>query len=65
MYEFADEAALDRAMKGDDFKRLIADFNRDGPWCRACATSSCWRRRMKPNSHRSVFYQRHELARHF
>jgi hypothetical protein len=31
MYEFADEAALDRAMNGDDFKRLIADFNRDWP----------------------------------
>jgi len=31
MYEFADEAALDRAMKGENFKRLIADFNRDWP----------------------------------
>jgi hypothetical protein len=31
MYEFADGAALDRAMKGQDFKRLIADFNRDWP----------------------------------
>jgi hypothetical protein len=30
-YEFEDEAALDRAMKGDDLKRLIADFNRDWP----------------------------------
>ena len=28
-YEFADEASLDRAMKGDDLKRLVADFNRD------------------------------------
>jgi hypothetical protein len=30
-YEFADEASLDRAMKGDDLKRLAADFNRDWP----------------------------------
>ena len=30
-YEFADQAALDRAMKGEDLKRLIADFNRDWP----------------------------------
>jgi hypothetical protein len=31
VYEFADQAALDRAMQGDDLKRLIADFNRDWP----------------------------------
>ncbi len=31
MYEFADEASLDRAMRGEDLKRLIADFNRDWP----------------------------------
>jgi hypothetical protein len=31
MYEFADQAALDRAMNGEDLKRLIADFNRDWP----------------------------------
>jgi hypothetical protein len=30
-YQFADEAALDRAMKGEDLKRLVADFNRDWP----------------------------------
>ena len=30
-YEFSDEASLDRAMKGDDLKRLVADFNRDWP----------------------------------
>ena len=30
-YEFADQAALDRAMNGADMKRLIADFNRDWP----------------------------------
>jgi hypothetical protein len=30
-YEFADEASLDRAMKGEDLKRLVADFNRDWP----------------------------------
>lgn len=30
-YQFEDEAALDRAMKGEDLKRLIADFNRDWP----------------------------------
>jgi hypothetical protein len=29
MYEFADQAALDCAMSGNDMKRLIADFNRD------------------------------------
>jgi hypothetical protein len=31
IYQFDDEASLDRAMKGDDLKRLIADFNRDWP----------------------------------
>jgi hypothetical protein len=31
MYEFADQAALERAISGDDMKRLIADFNRDWP----------------------------------
>jgi hypothetical protein len=30
-YQFDDEAALDRAMNGDDIKRLVADFNRDWP----------------------------------
>jgi hypothetical protein len=30
-YQFADQAALDRAMNGDDMKRLVADFNRDWP----------------------------------
>ena len=30
-YEFADEASLDRAMKGEDQKRLVDDFNRDWP----------------------------------
>jgi hypothetical protein len=30
-YQFADPAALDRAMNGDDMKRLVADFNRDWP----------------------------------
>jgi hypothetical protein len=30
-YQFADKAALDRAMNGGDLKRLIADFNRDWP----------------------------------
>jgi hypothetical protein len=30
-YEFADSAALDRAVNGDDMKRLVADFNRDWP----------------------------------
>jgi hypothetical protein len=25
------QAALDRAMSGDDLKRLVADFNRDWP----------------------------------
>ncbi len=30
-YQFDDEAALDRAMKGEDLKRLVADFNRDWP----------------------------------
>src|ERR1700753_732264 len=31
MYQFPDEAALERAMNGPDLKRLIADFNRDWP----------------------------------
>lgn len=30
-YEFADEASLERAVKGEDMKRLVADFNRDWP----------------------------------
>jgi hypothetical protein len=30
-YQFADQAALERAMNGDDMKRLVADFNRDWP----------------------------------
>ena len=30
-YEFADEASLDRAMKGEDQKGLVDDFNRDWP----------------------------------
>jgi acetate kinase len=30
-YQFADQAALDRAMSGADMKRLVADFNRDWP----------------------------------
>ncbi len=30
-YQFADQAALDRAMNGEELKRLIADFNRDWP----------------------------------
>ena len=30
-YQFADQAALDRAMKGEAMKRLVADFNRDWP----------------------------------
>jgi hypothetical protein len=31
MYQFADQAALDRAMEGPHLKRLIDDFNRDWP----------------------------------
>jgi hypothetical protein len=31
MYEFADQASLDRAMQSEDLKRLVADFNRDWP----------------------------------
>ena len=31
MYEFADQAALDRAMGGDELKRLVADFDRAWP----------------------------------
>jgi hypothetical protein len=30
-YQFSDKAALDRAMNGDDLKRLVADFDRDWP----------------------------------
>ena len=31
MYQFADEAALERATQGPNMIRLIADFNRDWP----------------------------------
>ena len=30
-YQFDDEASLDRTMKGEELKRLVADFNRDWP----------------------------------
>jgi hypothetical protein len=30
-YQFDDEASLDRAMKGEDLKRLVADFSHDWP----------------------------------
>ncbi len=30
-YQFDDEASLERAMNGEDMKRLVADFNRDWP----------------------------------
>jgi hypothetical protein len=31
VYQFADKDSLDRAMGGEDLKRLVADFNRDWP----------------------------------
>jgi len=31
VYQFDDEASLQRATTGEDMKRLIADFNRDWP----------------------------------
>jgi hypothetical protein len=31
MYQFPDQAALDRAMDDPEQKRLVADFNRDWP----------------------------------
>jgi hypothetical protein len=31
MYQFPDRAALDRALGGDEIKRLVADFDRDWP----------------------------------
>ena len=31
MYRFVDAAALDRATKGENMSRLVADFNRDWP----------------------------------
>jgi hypothetical protein len=31
IYQFADEASLDRAVNGTELKRLVADFNRDWP----------------------------------
>ena len=31
VYQFADKASLDRAVNGEEMKRLIADFNRDWP----------------------------------
>jgi hypothetical protein len=30
-YQFADRAALERAVNGEELKRLVADFNRDWP----------------------------------
>jgi len=30
-YRFSDKTSLDRAVNGDEMKRLIADFNRDWP----------------------------------
>ncbi len=30
-YQFADKAALERAVNGEELKRLVADFNRDWP----------------------------------
>jgi hypothetical protein len=41
-YEFADRAALDRAMSGGEaLKTLVADFNRDWPRCHAHARDFC------------------------
>jgi hypothetical protein len=31
MYQFADQASLERAVNGADMKRLVEDFNRDWP----------------------------------
>ncbi|CAL78076.1 conserved hypothetical protein [Bradyrhizobium sp. ORS 278] len=31
MYQFDDTAAMERAVDGEEMKRLIADFNRDWP----------------------------------
>ncbi len=31
MYQFDDVAAMERAISGDEMRRLIADFNRDWP----------------------------------
>lgn len=31
MYQFDDVAAMERAVGGNEMKRLIADFNRDWP----------------------------------
>lgn len=31
MYQFTDQAALDRAIGGPELKRLVADFDRDWP----------------------------------
>jgi len=31
VYRFADKAACDRALGGDDFKAMIADFNKAWP----------------------------------
>jgi hypothetical protein len=30
-YQFADQGSLERAVNGEEMKRLIADFNRDWP----------------------------------
>jgi hypothetical protein len=48
-YEFADRAALDRAMSGGEaLKTLVADFNRDWPRCHAHARGLLpWRRSLR------------------
>jgi hypothetical protein len=44
MYEFADQASLDRAMKGEDLKRLAPISTATGPISRARARCWCWRK---------------------
>src|SRR5207253_1070402 len=50
-YQFPDEASLERAMKGEDMKRLIADFNRDWPDVTRTRETLCWRRSLRCNRH--------------
>ena len=47
MYQFADEAALDRATKGEHINRLVADFIRDWPEVTRTREFWCWRRSWK------------------
>jgi hypothetical protein len=63
-YEFADRAALDRAMSGEAFKTLVADFNRDWPRCHAHARGLLpWRRSLRQGDSASTHGAAHSAVR--